>query len=200
MKIQYRKNSVDWKRTISLSACIIFSIFIGLEFHPLIDNNANAVNVIVTIFSILAGFLIAAITFIVEPVINKSSSWEELQLLKPVVKRKMLRHKLLFILYLMTLGCALFIFLIPDKNSASYKYLLNGLITIKSDTVNITFSDWQLIVNNSDISDFLGSIFLSLVTFVFLISFTLPSSLINSQLNRYESVLDENKPKVLKQD
>tara|TARA_B100001093_G_scaffold462893_1_gene478502 strand:+ start:247 stop:402 length:156 start_codon:yes stop_codon:yes gene_type:complete len=43
---------------------------IGYHFQPLISNNPDAVNTVVTIFSILAGFLIAVITFIAEPTLK----------------------------------------------------------------------------------------------------------------------------------
>jgi hypothetical protein len=200
VKMKVKFDDIDVKRTGSLLACLFFSIFIGTEFHPLIDDNPNAVNVIVTVFSILAGFLIASITFIIEPIISKSSNWRELQLLKPSIERKMIRHKYLFILYLITLGCALFMFLLPDKNSEFQKSLLNGHILMDSNLIKVHFFGKIMNFDNSEVSDALNSAFLTLVTFVFLISFTLPSSLIDSQMSRYDAVLDETKPKVLKQD
>lgn len=79
--------------------------------QPLIHGKTDAINTVVTVFSILAGFLIAVITFIGEP---NSTSWKDLQLGRSGVKAKLTRHLLLFYLYLLTLGLAMGMFLIPE--------------------------------------------------------------------------------------
>ena len=47
--------------------CPALGVAFGYRFQPMVSNNANTV---VTIFSILAGFLIAVITFIAEPTLQ----------------------------------------------------------------------------------------------------------------------------------
>jgi hypothetical protein len=69
-------NTIDWIRLIKLGMGISFSSFVGYYFQPMIANNPNAINTVVTIFSILAGFLIAVITFIVDPVLSKAKNWQ----------------------------------------------------------------------------------------------------------------------------
>tara|TARA_R110002012_G_scaffold321120_1_gene547470 strand:- start:2311 stop:2766 length:456 start_codon:yes stop_codon:yes gene_type:complete len=88
---------------------------VGYILQPKISNNKEAINIIVTIFSILAGFLIAVITFITEPAMKGANDWKELQLKKRNIRNQMTRHKLLFYCYLMTLGLALSIFIIPAE-------------------------------------------------------------------------------------
>jgi hypothetical protein len=78
----------------------------------LISEKPDAINAVVTIFSILAGFLIAVITFIGDP---GARGWKDLQLEKADVVSRLQRHRLIFYLYLITLGLALSIFLIPDE-------------------------------------------------------------------------------------
>jgi len=102
---------VDWKRLFSLAALLLISGGAGYFLQPLISGNSDAVNTIVTIFSILAGFLIAVITFIGDPGIR---GWKELQIDKRAVEAKLRRHRMLFHLYLLTLGLALAMFLVPD--------------------------------------------------------------------------------------
>ncbi len=104
---------VDWWRLGKLAFGSLVSAAVGYFFHPMVANNADAVNTVVTIFSILAGFLIAVITLIAEPTLKKARDWTELQAMKKTVKRRLYRQKLLFFLYLLTLGIALCMFLVP---------------------------------------------------------------------------------------
>lgn len=105
----------DWWRLAKLVAALGLSAFIGHRFQPMVSNNPDAVNTVVTIFSILAGFLIAVITFIAEPTLQQAKNWEELQHMKETVRRKLFRQKLLFFLYLLTLGIALAMYLTPPE-------------------------------------------------------------------------------------
>jgi hypothetical protein len=157
---------IAWGRIAALLSALLFSGAIGVLCQPYISNNKDAINTIVTIFSILAGFLIAVITFIAEPALAQAKSWQELQKLKPTIEKRLLRQKLLFFLYLATLGLALAMFLVPDCQRG----------------VLIWFE----------------RVFLSLATFIFLVSFTLPGSLMKIQMERYEAVLDKTAPNSLK--
>lgn len=110
-----QKNSkTDWWRLGKLALAITVSIAAGYFLQPMVSHNTDAVNTVVTIFSILAGFLIAVITLIVEPTLKQAKNWDELQLMKKTIRRKLFRQKLLFFLYLITLGVALGTFLVPD--------------------------------------------------------------------------------------
>lgn len=103
----------DWLRLGKLAFALSVSAAVAYFFHPMVANNPDAVNTVVTIFSILAGFLIAVITLIAEPTLKKAKNWTELQAMKKTVKRRLYRQKLLFFLYLLTLGIALCMFLVP---------------------------------------------------------------------------------------
>lgn len=156
---------VDWLRILKLAGAASISAYVGYRFQPMVSNNPNAVNTVVTIFSILAGFLIAVITFIAEPTLQQAKNWEELQLMKDTVRRKLFRQKVLFFLYLLTLGTAIAMFLTPAELT--------------------------------DILRWLRTAFLSLATFVFLASFSLPGSLMKIQMERYEAALEKSRPKVV---
>lgn len=56
----------DWWRLGKLAGAVIVSAAVGYFFQPMVAHNTDAVNTVVTIFSILAGFLIAVITLIAE--------------------------------------------------------------------------------------------------------------------------------------
>lgn len=119
-----RKDSqTDWWRLGKLAVAIGVSGAVGYYFQPMVANNTDAVNTVVTIFSILAGFLIAVITLIAEPTLKQAKNWQELQLMKQTVQRKLFRQKLLFFLYLITLGVALGTFLVPDAQAELRRWL-----------------------------------------------------------------------------
>ncbi|GHC65641.1 hypothetical protein [Neogemmobacter tilapiae] len=110
------KPTIDYLRLLKLIVALMVSCTVGYFLQPLISNNEDAVNAVVTIFSILAGFLIAVITLIAEPTLKQAKNWQELQMMKATVQRRLFRQKLLFFLYLLTLGAALGIFLVPDTH------------------------------------------------------------------------------------
>lgn len=114
---------IDWWRLAKLAIALVVSGLVGYRFQPMVSNNPDAVNTVVTIFSILAGFLIAVITFIAEPTLQAAKNWQELQQMKETVRRKLFRQKLLFFLYLLTLGIALAMYLTPQASVEVLKWL-----------------------------------------------------------------------------
>ncbi|MDQ0503690.1 hypothetical protein [Xanthobacter agilis] len=112
----YRRNiEIEWGRVAKIIVALVISCAVGYFFQPMVSKNKDAVNTVVTIFSILAGFLIALITLISEPTLRQAKDWRELQMMKNTIERKLLRQKILFFMYLLTLGVALSTFLIPDN-------------------------------------------------------------------------------------
>ncbi|MBC6438536.1 MAG: hypothetical protein GDA52_10495 [Rhodobacteraceae bacterium] len=126
---------------------------------------SNAMNTVVTVFSILAGFLIARMTLTVDPTLQQAKTWHELQLMKQTVRNKLFRQKLLFFFYLLTLGLTLAMHLTP--------------------------------LAMAELLGWLQTVFLGCATFVFLASFSLPGSLMKTQMERYEAALEDAQPKVI---
>lgn len=122
----------DWWRLLKIATSIIASLASGYFLQPMIAKNTDAVNTVVTIFSILAGFLIAVISLISEPALKQARNWQELQLMKQTVQRKMIRHKLLFFLYLITLGAALGVLLVPDENEELLLWIERGFLGVST--------------------------------------------------------------------
>lgn len=92
------------KEKVKYAVCIILwsglSAFYG---QPLIHGNQDAINVIVTVFSILAGFLVAVITLVGDPKSLPSGSWQLARLGSDLTYNRLVRHKWLFKGYLITL-------------------------------------------------------------------------------------------------
>lgn len=162
MRVEGRTKRIDKVRISLLVIALLISIFVGFKFGGQVQNNEAAISTVVTIFSILAGFLIAVITFISEPATRPDATWQSLQIMRATIQRKIIRQIVLFYLYLATLGLAIAMFLVPDT---------------------------ELLIKN-----ILGSIFLGLSTFVFIMSFTLPMSLTRTQQARYDDALASKRP------
>lgn len=81
---------------------ITVSICAGYFGYPLIAGNTEARGVIVTVFSILAGFLIAVMSLYGNPAMM-SGKWTQDAAQIKNVHIKLIRHKWLFVLYLLTL-------------------------------------------------------------------------------------------------
>lgn len=96
------------KKSLNLSYLIygIFAfgsgILVSFFGYELIHENNEATNVIVTVFSILAGFLIAVMSLLGDQSILPGS-WRIGELQRQAINTKLVRQKWLFYLYLLTL-------------------------------------------------------------------------------------------------
>lgn len=140
MQLRRDGPGIDWGRTIKIVLALLTSGLVGYLFGPSIANNADAVNTVVTIFSILAGFLIAVITFIAEPTLQQAKDWQELQLMKATIQRQLFRQKVLFFLYLVTLGTALAMFLVPSSSTEVLWWLRTGFLSLATFVLLASFT------------------------------------------------------------
>src|SRR5665647_2193324 len=97
------KYSADIYKIKYAIASVLFSGLGAYLFQPFIHGNNDAKNIIVTVFSVLAGFLVAIITIIGDPSSLPSGSWQRARLGSDILRVRLLRHKLLFLMYLTTL-------------------------------------------------------------------------------------------------
>lgn len=109
------------KRSISLAKVRLavlsatLSALIAYFAQPMVHANDEAVNVIVTVFSVLAGFLVAIIAIVGDPALLPPGSWRAAELERDKLDDRIVRHKWLFIAYLVTLGL-IFSALVVSKN------------------------------------------------------------------------------------
>jgi hypothetical protein len=92
------------KSIISITIISVISGFFAAIFgQPLIYGNDQAINVIVTVFSILAGFLIAIIAIIGDPLLLSPGSWRRSEHRSTIIRKRLVRQKYLFLMYLIVL-------------------------------------------------------------------------------------------------
>ncbi len=97
-------NSEVDKEKVKYCVCVaLWSCLASYFGQPLIHGNQDAINLIVTVFSILAGFLVAVITLVGDPKSLPSGSWQVARLGSDLTYNRLIRHKWLFKGYLITL-------------------------------------------------------------------------------------------------
>jgi len=112
------KSSIDIRKTGFFFIALSISALFASKGQPLIHGNDTAVNVIVTVFSILAGFLVAIIAISGDPAFMARGSWRIAEVQRRSINRRLVQQKLLFTVYLTTLGM-IFISLLAGKASSS---------------------------------------------------------------------------------
>lgn len=109
------ESKIDWAKIrfgVLSSICAGLISYIG---RSLIHENYDAMNVLVTVFSILAGFLIAVISVLGDPSLFRDGSWRLAEIERKESVIRLTKHKWLFTLYLISLGIVFALFLIKDK-------------------------------------------------------------------------------------
>ncbi len=161
----------------------IFALFIsGLFsyfFYPLM--NVDSMNALVSIYSILAGFLIGVISLLGDPSLIPQGSWRTAFGAEKGASRSLTATKLLLYIYLVTL---LLIFL--HKVLFSYDGVLpeDMLFREHIDTMLVTLKSYK---DNVDI------VILFFAILAFLFSFKLPSKLYEIQKQRVANEIERRR-------
>lgn len=111
-------NSIDIRKSRFFLFALTISIALASRGQPLIHDNDTAVNVIVTVFSILAGFLVAIIAISGDPAFMAKGSWRVAEIQRQIIQKRLAQQKLLFTAYLATL-CLIFVSLLVGKVNAT---------------------------------------------------------------------------------
>jgi hypothetical protein len=106
---------LDWDALGTTAAALAVAVVGSYFGQPLIHGNDTAINVIVTVFSILAGFLIAIIAIIGDPLLVPAGTWRIAEGARKKSVQRLTRHKYLFHVYLMSLALVFFSVLLKDN-------------------------------------------------------------------------------------
>ncbi|OOE43991.1 hypothetical protein BZG06_10145 [Salinivibrio kushneri] len=172
---------ISWKKymrkTIYLLLTIVFSGVFAVLFQPLLTD--KALDVLVNIYSILAGFLVGVVALVGDPSSLPAGSWRVAENSTKNTFRKLRSTKSLLYVYLLTL-LAIF----------SYKLLAvpEALEVIK----RLPFSD-DVIPYLSGLKEFSEQVILFLSFLAFSYSFTLPNSLFKIQKQRVEKEIEKRR-------
>lgn len=123
-----KQESVAWGRLMYGALALLAGVAGAYWGQPLIHGNKDAIGVIVNVYSILAGLLIAVITVLGSTESLVSGSWRAAIYSSEVIRRRLLRHRLLFKLYLITLAMIFVSMLVTEKYTWIKVYLEYGYL------------------------------------------------------------------------
>lgn len=72
--------------------------------HSLVSESEQAISIVVTVFAILAGFIISAITFTGDAAVMLRGSWRAVEMARPELRLRLVRYRLLVACYALVLG------------------------------------------------------------------------------------------------
>src|SRR5574337_1653524 len=90
------------KIAITGATCVV-SALAAWFLQPSYHNNANAIMVAATVFSVLAGFLIAVIAITADERSLRGHNWRQDVVYLELIRTDVRRHRNLFVLYLLVL-------------------------------------------------------------------------------------------------
>jgi hypothetical protein len=135
--------------------------------QPYMHHNQDAVLIVITVFTVFAGFLIAIITIIGDPIMIPEGSWRIAEGGRERMELRLICHIVLFVLYLTTIAL-LFAGVILDKASAEH----------------------------SDVKMWVERAYLFIGTTSFFLTFALPSALLEMQRARYDAETERRRRNV----
>lgn len=129
---------IDYSNLLKIFVLVIASAAIAYYGQPFINKNDAAVNVLVTIFSVMAGFLVAILAIVGDPLLLPEGSWRLAELTRKKIQYRLIRHKMLFELYLWSLAFILLALLFRN---------INLVLTIWLERIFLFFSTMAFIVS-----------------------------------------------------
>ncbi|MFV3329898.1 hypothetical protein ACNFIA_03065 [Pseudomonas sp. NY15437] len=97
---------VSWRKILLFGLYTLIAAFFAWQFQAKYHNNSNALTVLVTVFSILAGFLIAVMAIVGNERALRGRNWRQDTFYLIQIRRDLKRHAALFYLYLAILALA----------------------------------------------------------------------------------------------
>lgn len=106
---------IDFPRCLLILGAGLAAVATFIWGQPLIHGNKDAVSLIVTFFSVLAGFLVGLIALTADPSkIASFGSWRTTARYRTIVIQRISRQRWMFVLYLLTIGLAFLSILFND--------------------------------------------------------------------------------------
>ena len=150
---------------------ILIAILSGLLAYlgqPFVHGNEKAVDLVINVFAILAGFLIAIMTLFSDMRFDEDANWRQIQIREGVQEQRYIKHSLLFYTYLAVLVCVFIVILLAHKEE--YK--------------------------NGPAIFWLERSYLFLACISIFYSVFLPRNLIKSRKEEFKKLMEKKKPKI----
>lgn len=138
--------------------CAVAGVFGAYYAQPFVVKNSDLILILVTVFTVFAGFLIAIITIIGDPILISEGSWRRSEGGRARMRQRLNLHIALFVLYLVTIAL-----------------LFVGVVLEKAMDDHDAIRTW------------IERAYLFFGITSFLLTFGLPVALIEMQTNRYDA-------------
>lgn len=112
---------------------VIIATFLAYKGQPLIHGNEKAIDIIINVFAILAGFLIAVMMLFNDVDFDEDANWRKNQLRENAQNQKFTKHSILFWAYLLVVFFVFIAILFKDTKYVcwlEYLYLWLACISI----------------------------------------------------------------------
>lgn len=112
---------------------VIIATFLAYKGQPLIHGNEKAIDIIINVFAILAGFLISVMMLFNDVDFDEDANWRKIQLREDAQNQKFTKHSILFWTYLLVVFLAFIAILFKDTKYVcwlEYSYLWLACISI----------------------------------------------------------------------
>lgn len=93
-----------YRRGIFIAFCAAIGGLGAYVCQPFVDPNSDAVLIVITVFTVFAGFLVAIITILGDPALLPEGSWRAAENRRDTLERRLIWHSWLFTAYLITIG------------------------------------------------------------------------------------------------
>lgn len=100
------KRSIDRTKVLAFILSVEISVVFACHLQPHYHDNSNALTVLATIFSILAGFIVAVLAMVSDERALRGANWRQDAVYLELIKRDLGRHRAIFYLYLIVLSLA----------------------------------------------------------------------------------------------
>ncbi|MBB5703447.1 hypothetical protein FHS76_003350 [Ochrobactrum daejeonense] len=117
-----KKREIEYGRIAYAASGVLISLGLSYLFSDRLKNTADIISYVATVFSILAGVVIAIVSILGEPSMIAESSWRKDFYAAKEIQRKIHRHTDVFVLYIVLLS-ALFVFSLLSPSDSIFKYI-----------------------------------------------------------------------------
>lgn len=100
------KRSISRVKVLSFLLSVELSAVFAYYLQPHYHDNSNALTVLATIFSILAGFIVAVLAMVSDERALRGASWRQDVIYLELIKFDLRQHRTIFYLYLIVLSLA----------------------------------------------------------------------------------------------
>jgi len=153
-------------KAIMIAICFLLAAIGSYYGEPYVGDNSDAILILVTVFTVFAGFLVAIITILGDPSLIPQGSWRLAEGRREIIHNRLITHIALFVLYLIAIGL-----------------LFAGVIIKKAPSEHVSLS----------VKEWIDRAYLFFGIASFLFTFGLPISLMRFQSDRVDAEIERRR-------